>query len=237
MNSIYACKLYKSSTRKNKIQAALQDPMNAELVQQLAGYLDEEYQVPVVDEKKTKEIKNPKDKSSSSGSHKSSPSSSSGGHTIPHAPSSGGPSLHDEYEDLVGDGPEVDEGGELDENHAEVDNPTVEESTNLEGKSVTASTTVTLESLASAVNEIKGTLNAKDDTSGVSRVRIKDEELWIYYNDNINLNNVMTPVVELLEATGFYYLEFNRLARSENAAVFQVNVADTKDNTQVSENE
>ena len=46
MKAIYASKLYKTSTRKNKIHAAIQNPVNAELVSQLAKYLDEEYQSP-----------------------------------------------------------------------------------------------------------------------------------------------------------------------------------------------
>lgn len=78
------------------------------------------------------------------------------------------------------------------------------------------------------VESIKGTLNAKDDTSGVSRVGVKDDkEVWVYYNDNVNLNDVMVPVIEQMNASGYTYLEFNRLARSDNAVVFVVLREDT----------
>ncbi len=69
---------------------------------------------------------------------------------------------------------------------------------------------------------IKGTLNVRDDTKGVSRIFVKDNELWIYYQDKINLNSVMEPVIEVLNGTGFTNLEFNRLARSDNAVVFEI---------------
>ena len=78
------------------------------------------------------------------------------------------------------------------------------------------------------VESIKGTLNSKDDTSGVSRVGVKDDkEVWVYYNDNVNLNDVMVPVIEQMNASGYNYLEFNRLARSDNAVVFVVLREDT----------
>ena len=38
----------------------------------------------------------------------------------------------------------------------------------------------------------------------------------------MNLNNVMGSVIELVSALGYANLEFNRLARSDNAIVFQI---------------
>lgn len=74
------------------------------------------------------------------------------------------------------------------------------------------------------VEAIRGTLNAREDTNGVSRIFIKEKEneLWIYYQDKINLNSVMEPVISVLNSTGFTNLEFNRLARTDNAIVFEV---------------
>ena len=43
LQSIYASKLYKTSTRKSRIKAAVESPVNVELVAQLAKSLDEEY--------------------------------------------------------------------------------------------------------------------------------------------------------------------------------------------------
>lgn len=224
MKSIFACKLYRSSLRKDKIKAALADPVNAELVQQLATYLDEEYQVPVVDD--TEDVK---DDSSTSAedSTTSSRSPSTSSHLSP-----GHSSSPDDFEDIDtedGEGEELDNLEDTDVNlEDENDNSDISESTNVHGQNISASITLTdEETLSTIVEQIKGTLNMKDDTSGVIRVRIKDSELWIHYNDNVNLNNVMTPSVELLESSGYHYLEFNRLARSENAIVFQISLADT----------
>ena len=41
LQRIYSSKLYVTSARKDKIHAAIQDPINMELVQQLSEYLDE----------------------------------------------------------------------------------------------------------------------------------------------------------------------------------------------------
>ena len=45
LQRIYSSKLYVTSTRKDRIHAAMQDPYNIELVQQLAEYLDEDGEV------------------------------------------------------------------------------------------------------------------------------------------------------------------------------------------------
>lgn len=76
-------------------------------------------------------------------------------------------------------------------------------------------------------SDIMGMLNSKDDTSGVIRVNAKNNEVWIHYNDSVNLNDVMVSVIEQLNRPGYTYLEFNRLARSENAVVFVVLREDT----------
>jgi hypothetical protein len=68
---------------------------------------------------------------------------------------------------------------------------------------------------------VKTTLNNNAETKGVSRASIKDDELWVYYEDSINLNKVMANAIEILNSLD-YGLEFNRLARSDNAIVFLV---------------
>ena len=80
---------------------------------------------------------------------------------------------------------------------------------------------------SSLVGELKGTLNARSETSGVSRIAIKSEELWIYYNDDVNLNSMMPNVIDVLNAANYYYLVFNRLARTDNAIVFDLTTTDT----------
>lgn len=71
-------------------------------------------------------------------------------------------------------------------------------------------------------------LNDQDSTSGVSRVVEKDSEIWIHYNDKINLNNVMEDVIARLSKE-YPEAEFNRLARTENAIVFVVESDDEVD--------
>ena len=65
-------------------------------------------------------------------------------------------------------------------------------------------------------------LNASEETAGVNRILVKGEELWIYYEDKKNLNNIMGPAIECLNSANYSYLEFNRLARTDNAIVFQI---------------
>lgn len=69
---------------------------------------------------------------------------------------------------------------------------------------------------------IQERLDDSSDTSGVSRVVLKDNELWIHYNDKINLNNIMESVIYSI-IDMYPDAEFNRLARTENAIVFVVN--------------
>lgn len=84
------------------------------------------------------------------------------------------------------------------------------------------------ENICLEIQDIKGYLNSRADTCGVSRIKEKENnELWIYYEDNINLNDVMSSVIETLELPGYSYLEFNRLARSDNAMVFIISRQDT----------
>jgi hypothetical protein len=73
----------------------------------------------------------------------------------------------------------------------------------------------------SLTDSVKTTLNNNAETKGVSRASIKDDELWVYYEDSINLNKVMANAIETLNSLD-YELEFNRLARSDNAIVFLV---------------
>ena len=108
---------------------------------------------------------------------------------------------------------------------------------NKEGEEVESSESVNAASLPRTdvtdnldleVKSVKGLLNANSSTSGVSRVSVRDDkELWVYYNDNVNLNDVMVNVIEFVNASGYSYLEFNRLARSENAVVFVILRCDT----------
>lgn len=77
------------------------------------------------------------------------------------------------------------------------------------------------------VESIKGTLNSQQLTCGVTRVAVKNDEVWCYYNDSVNLNEVMVKAIDLVSKAGYSYLEFNRLARSDNAIVFVISICKT----------
>lgn len=77
------------------------------------------------------------------------------------------------------------------------------------------------------VESIKGTLNSQQLTCGVTRVAVKNDEVWCYYNYSVNLNEVMLEAIDLVSKAGYSYLEFNRLDRSYNAIVFVIIKNDT----------
>lgn len=223
IDAIYASKLYRASKRKDKIHAAFMHKSNSELVTQLSSYLDEPYQKYTVPQKQelpedadtdvaddVSEGDEPKE--SGSKGH-SSPSRHGGGGGFS-MPSSLDPGLDEDFnpeENLVTvDDDEIPEVSDAPESEP---SESVEESENVYG-----CTDVT-----ERVDVIKGTLNGQVETAGVARIHVKDNEMWIYYKDDINLNNIMTDVIEYFNAAGYTDLEFNRLARSDNAIVFVIN--------------
>ena len=221
LQRIYSSKLYLTSSRKDKIHAAMQDPINAELVQQLSDYLDDTAQAELdqaiaqeeAEEQATDNADNTSVAPASSGS---TPAPSGGSHSA----FSGDVFKDFGGDDLGGEDIPMDEGAEEPAPEAPV-----EESTKTPGKSITAATAIIWTTLDDVVNDcetIKGTLNVREETNGVSRLQVKDNELWIFYNDDANLNDKMVEVIEVLNASGYTYLKFNRLARSNNAIVFDI---------------
>lgn len=226
MQAIYSCKLYKASKRKDKIQAAITNPMNSELVTQLAEYLDEEYQNPMYTEGEGSSDSNDvsidsKASASDSSSTSSSPSSSTSGGlgSFPASRLDFEPySEEDDSELEIDDEPQSD----LEMDGEVIDDSEVSEVADIEDTDddveIESSNNVEVD----LTDEIRALLNDSDEASGVNRVLSKESELWVYYNDDVNLNNVMGPAIELVSKSGYNSLEFNRLARSANAIVFQV---------------
>lgn len=209
---IYSAKLYRGSSRKQHIDAAIQNPINVELVSQLASYVDPEYDE---DTKALKE-KEADVKESDEDIYDMDADLDEVFHvdTANHSPST---YTEDDLEAMMQEEPRDELTDELDAGEEQNSDTQVEESTSVGDKSpVTAC-------LSIDTNELKGTLNSREDTAGVSRILKKESELWIYYNDNVNLNTVMSEVIEYLNAADQTYLEFNRLARSDNAIVFVIN--------------
>lgn len=240
MKSIYASKLFIASKRKEQIKAALLAEANSGLVQQLAEDLDEQYQTPenlgqgnekpaedapqagednefndfIVDDNvdPEKDLVTMDDLGKSSGgAHKS---------------ASSGPAPKPSGDEPKGEKPESDTSELMPESPAnEKPAPALEPeaSTQVENKTeVKASTLPDL-------NMLKGTLNNRKETAGVIRIAEKENEVWIYYNDDINLNDVMVDVIECITCLDTQPLEFNRLARSDNAVVFVIESKSTSE--------
>lgn len=196
LEAIFASKLFKDNKYKDKIVSNINDPINSELVKQLRESLDSDA-INKLDDINSKLESDEKP--------------------------------DENFNDL----PESDDNNDDEDKSSESDedNDTqttdIEESVRLNGEPIEAQTALYQEpkfdfNVSDHLDEIKGLLNAKDDTAGVSRIIVKNNELWIYYEDKINLNNVMTPVIEILNAANYSYLEFNRLARTDNAIVFEI---------------
>ena len=230
LQRIYSSKLYVTSTRKDRIHAAIQDPINAELVQQLSEYLDDDAQMELKQAVREEEAAESNAvQPSASGTSDSSdltftPSVGGGSHT-----SFTGDALADFGEDDLGSEEAISEDIPVEEvadtPEPEVDVP-VEETTQVAGQPITAACQLwnTFDDVVSDCETIKGTLNSREDTTGVSRLQVKESELWIYFNDAENLNDKMVEVIEALNSLGYTYLTFNRLARSNNAMVFDISL-------------
>ena len=236
LKKIYASKLYLTSNRRDKIRAAIQDPFNSELVQQLSDYLDDDAQEQLND------IVEEKHKEAEAEAQQNQPSEDEGRDMpgpddmsdlpddrnvfSPSYHGGGGPSGD------MGDGPDIfdmpeggegpDGGGEGPEPSSEPDAP-VEEATAIYGK-VTADTALDdkINEVSADAEVIKGTLNSREDTAGIQRITVDDKEFWIYYKDEVNIGDIMVNVIEALNGAGYTYLSFSRLARSNNAIVFDI---------------
>lgn len=222
INAIYSSKLYRASKRKDKIAAAFDASASSELVMQLTSYLDKDYQDLATPEPDTASSKDepedaaePADVDTESEDELDEPN-----YSIPkslHAdlgddfnPVDNLYTIDDEDESV----PESNDAAPSSESEpAPAKEEPVEESTKI----------VASVNILDEIDVIKGSLNGQEDTCGVTRIQMKENEVWIYYKDDINLNNIMINVIEFFNASGRTYLEFNRLARSDNAIVFVIN--------------
>lgn len=228
VSAIFASKLYQVSSRKDRIHSAYMNPLNAELVQQIDSYVSPKYQK-LLDEEESQvdENMNPAGGENSESSLGSGSSSSSSGGGSSFSGGSGSFSGGD-IPGMITDEPDESSNSDTDDTSSEVSAPESAPASDSEpdDDSVEQSTVIAsscTEKDASLETEtMKGSLNAVEDTAGVTRIRVKDKELWIYYQDSVNLNSVMGPVIDSMNALGYTYLEFSRLARSDNAIVFDI---------------
>lgn len=227
LSRIYSSKLYITSTRKDRIKAAINDPFNVELVQQISDYLDNDSKKllkTAVEEEdaKTEELEN-KNSDSDKGSIEDEPLDDERNVFSPSYSGSHGPiAPPSDMGDGMDEGGSEESGGEPDNAPEEPAPDTdVEESTQIpiEGSSKIEDI---ISGLIDDLPVIKGTLNGRADTAGVIRLNVDDDELWIYYGDEVNLSDIMVDVIEALNGANYNYLTFNRLARSNNAIVFDI---------------
>ena len=229
LQRIYSSKLYVTSARKDRIHAAINDPINVELVQQLVDYLDEDSRVLLDQAQSTMKSDTAETSDAASGdvpkSDTESPAPSRADGSFSRHSFSGNP-IEDFGDDDLADIEIPEDSAEP----AEASEPEAVESVTQEGKKITAACQIwnTLDDVVDDCETIKGTLNAREDTKGVTRLQVVEHELWIYYNDDSNLNDKMIEVISVLNSTGYTYLKFNRLARSNNAIVFDILLNDTE---------
>jgi hypothetical protein len=221
LDKIYASTLFKASKNKAAIRSALQSPVNAELVQQLRSYLDDEVveeltAVPeeVEDTENITEVDQQLDDTSSDNEETAEPEAVA---ETPSTKSTSKPATFTSKSDHMNDLKEFENNMNEEPAQSAESKTDVEEvaSENSVESSVMIQNKLDLEAL-------QGTLNAREDTAGVSYILQKDDELWIHYNDSVNLNNVMENVIMLLRDLCYDNLVFNRLARSANAVVFEI---------------
>lgn len=229
MKAIYASKLFRASPRQDKISAALNNPLNAELRKQLAIYLDEEYQEIEEEVEKNKMSAEVDEGNAGNDSDKTSkPSRQSG--PASHSTSSSIPSMLDvdvgdpdtdeaepDIETKDGQADNLDITDEMDEELRLDDDEDIQLATDID-------TQVELSDKLSDDEfvELRNLLENDPHTCGVIRLIQKDDELWIYYSDETNLNSIMNEVMDRLDEVEIRNYEFNRLARTNNAIVFQI---------------
>jgi hypothetical protein len=258
MKSIYASKLFKTSKRKDRIKAAVMAPSNLGLVQQLAEDLDDEYKEELLEEQSKDKTSDSEDQSKennefdnfivdedvdpendlvtmndigrSSGVHKSSKPSSPKSHED-HDDDSEHKEEKSKSDNPKPDKPKTDTSDLIPESPANEKPKPTESSTHVDQKENIKA------SFLSELNVLKDTLNSRQDTAGVTRIAQKEKELWIYYNDDVNLNDIMVDVIECIMKLDFNMIEFNRLARSDNAIVFVITVQTSNNEKSIDSNE
>lgn len=209
MDWLYNSKLYKGSKYKSKINAAISNPLNKELVKQLDSYVNVKYV-----QKLAEEIDDLKDRQENLEDEvldsKESPDfNSDASNKFENADE-----IPADSEENIEEAPEKPE-----------DSENLAETTKVSGISIESASFVTPSQIYQATTEIPGMLNLRDDTHGALFASVKTgntNEFWIYYDESVDLNSVLGAVNSALLASGYYFLEFNRVSRDENAIVFTI---------------
>lgn len=220
---IFSSKLFAVSSRKAEIRAAASNPINQNLMQQLSTALDKSYQKAeyLLDEEDQEKLRQAQTESAEpevEETEESEVTEETGAEPKEHSAPPAKPSnLHSKFKEaeksMSEDEPsETAEGTPTDTGSVDTK---MEAATDIDNGIEDNG----IQDTKSIADSVKAALNDNTETAGVSRTAVKDDELWVYYEDSINLNKVMASAIETLNTLG-YDLEFNRLARSDNAIVF-----------------
>lgn len=225
---IFSSKLFAVSSRKAEIRAAASNPINQNLMQQLSTALDKSYQKAeyLLDEEDQEKLRQEQTESVETEvdeTEESEVTEEPGAEPKEHSAPPAKPSnLHSKFkaaEKNMSETESSEKPEDVPSDDASVDTKT-EAATDIDtGIDDSDMDDNGIQDTKSIADSVKATLNDNEDTTGVSRTAIKDDELWVYYEDSINLNKVMASAIETLNNLD-YGLEFNRLARSDNAIVF-----------------
>lgn len=220
---IFSSKLFAVSSRKAEIRAAASNPINQNLMQQLSTALDKSYQKAeyLLDEEDQEKLRQEQTESAEpkvDETEESEVTEETGAEPKEHSAPPAKPSnLHSKFKEAEksmseGEPSEPAEGAPADTGSVDTK---MEAATDIDNGIEDNG----IQDTKSVADSVKAALNDNAETAGVSRTAVKDDELWVYYEDSINLNKVMASAIETLNTLG-YGLEFNRLARSDNAIVF-----------------
>ncbi len=220
---IFSSKLFAVSSRKAEIRAAASNPINQNLMQQLSTALDKSYQKAeyLLDEEDQEKLRQEQTESAEpkvDETEESEVTEETGAEPKEHSAPPAKPSnLHSKFKEA--------EKSMSEDEPSEPAEGTPTDTGSVDTK-MEAATDINngiedngIQDTKSIADSVKAALNDNVETAGVSRTAVKDDELWVYYEDSINLNKVMASAIETLNTLG-YGLEFNRLARSDNAIVF-----------------
>lgn len=225
---IFSSKLFAVSSRKAEIRAAASNPINQNLMQQLSTALDKSYQKAeyLLDEEDQERLRQEQTESVETEvdeTEESEVTEETGAEPKEHsAPPAKPSSLHSKFKAAEKNMSETESSAKPEDapsDDASVDTKTEAATDIKNGVEDSGIEDSGVQDTKSISDLVKTSLNDNEDTTGVSRTAIKDDELWVYYEDSINLNKVMASAIETLNTLD-YGLEFNRLARSDNAIVF-----------------
>ena len=188
---ILSSHIIRSNKHRDQIKSAITDPINHELIQQLSEYIDwDDVDEEVIDELKDEDNKDDVNEEEV-------------------------PEEHIEDEDI----PEKDKPHKPDKlnkpTNPDSDKPDKPEEDKAEEPELESATKIPTNKIESA---IKTTLTQLQSSKDINLISIKGNEIWVRYNDTVNLNDIMYDTIKCV--TDNTDLTFNRLARFDNSIVF-----------------